>query len=126
LTKPFHPGELLARIDGVLRLRKLQRELARLETVRQTLGALSHHIRNAIQVILTAAEGYTPKEERARTFQETALRQARRIDVVLASLADVVSQGKLRIAEYPGVKEGILDIEEEMASRLSGPQRPTW
>lgn len=121
LTKPFHPGELLARINGVLRLRALQRELKNVETARQTLGALSHHILNAVQTIMTAAENAQPDDERGWGFRQTVLAQARRIDDVLDSLRRVLARGELPVTEYPGVKEGIVDIREELTSRPSEP-----
>ena len=116
LTKPFHPGELLARINGVLRLRTLQRELKNVETARQTLGALSHHILNAVQVIMTAAEDAQPKDEQGWELRQTVLAQARRINDVLTSLGRVLARGELPIAQYPGVVEGIVDIRDELRS----------
>ena len=121
LTKPFHPGELLARIAAALRLRTLQSELAKVETARQTLGTLSHHIRTAIQIIFSAAENFEPQDEEARAFQERMFHQARGINLVLDSLAEVISNGKLQVTTYPGIKEGILDIRQELALRLSSP-----
>jgi DNA-binding response OmpR family regulator len=121
LTKPFHPGELLARIESAVRLQALQNKLTNVETARRTLGALSHHILNAVQVITTAAEDFTPGDERGRGFQETVLRQAQRVNHVLDSLAEVIAHGKLQVADYPGVRGGILDIPDRTPSRLSRP-----
>jgi DNA-binding response OmpR family regulator len=117
LTKPFHPGELLARINGVLRLRTLQRELKNVETARQTLGALSHHILNAVQIIMTAVEDALPDDNRGWGFRHTILAQARRINDVLDSLGRVLARGEVPITEYPGVKEGIVDIRDELTAR---------
>ncbi len=117
LTKPFHPGELLARINGMLRLRMLQRELKNVETARQTLGALSHHILNAVQIIMTAGEEAQPDDEHGWEFRRTVLAQGRRINDVLDSLGRVLARGELPVTEYPGVKEGIVDIRDELTAR---------
>lgn len=82
------------------------------DTARQTFGALSHHIGNAVQVIMSAAEGYRPETEEGQAFREATLGQAQRITMVLDSLGHMVSQMKLKVTDYPGNGEGILDIEE--------------
>lgn len=125
LTKPFHPRELLARIESALRSRAMrlthaehQQELARAKAARQTFGALSHHIGNAIQVVLSAADSYRPETEEGQAFREVALAQAWRINMVLDSLGHMVSEMKLKVVEYPGAREGILDIGEETTSEV--------
>jgi CheY-like chemotaxis protein len=126
VAKPFHPGELLARIESVLRARaarlteaERQQERARADAARQTFGALSHHIGNAIQVIMSAADGYRPETEEGQAFREAALAQAWRIKRVLESLGEMVTQMKLKVTQYPGTREGILDIAEETLSRAA-------
>ena len=63
ITKPFHLGEVVARIKALLRIQELQRRvlererrLARLEGIGQTLVTLAHHINNATQAVFGMAQ----------------------------------------------------------------------
>ena len=124
VTKPFDPRELLARITVVLRARDTwlehweeQQGRARAEAARQTFGALSHHIRNAIQVLLSAADNFDPPSEEGQAFREVTIGQAQRVARVIESLGQMVSQMKLKVVNYPGTRDGILDINTEIETR---------
>jgi DNA-binding response OmpR family regulator len=125
ITKPFQVDEVIARIRSLLRMRQIQadivekeRRLARVETLRQTLATLSHHINNATQAILGAAQLCELTKVKPDRLIAISLHQTARIKAVLDCLDRMVQHMDLRTTEYAGEDNRILDIEEELKQRL--------
>lgn len=129
ITKPFHIGEVVARIRALLRIRDLQqsmmdreKRLAHVQGVGQTLVTLSHHINNATQSISGMAQLARDAREDIELHQQmvdVCLRQTERISIVLASLHEMVEQMNLRTIDYAGSPDAMLEItelEERLAS----------
>lgn len=128
ITKPFYIAEVHARIRSILRMRQIQAEivenekkLAQVETLRQALGTLSHHINNANQAILCAAQLCDLSRKDSRRFEQLVSvcnHQTARTKAVLDCLDRMVQQMDLRTTNYAGEEDRILDIEEELNRRL--------
>lgn len=125
ITKPFHIAEVVARIRSLLRLRQFQDDLreketrlARVETLRQTLATLSHHINNATQAVLGTAQLCEVTHETPERLIAVCLHQTARIKAVLDCLDRMVHHMDLRTVEYAGTESRILDIEEDLKRRL--------
>lgn len=85
ITKPFHPRELVARVNVHLRNRELKNELveaARLRTLVSTVSSVHHEINNPLTTILGNAEIL------ARHFEgeERAAGELRRIERIISSV----------------------------------------
>ena len=128
ITKPFHIGEVAARIKAHLRIQTLQREvlerekrLSRLQGIGQTLVTLAHHINNATQAISGMAQlcrdGPTDLEQHHQLVN-ISLRQSAKISAVLQSLQLMVEQMDARTTDYAGDPDRMLDIEKELSRRL--------
>ena len=128
VTKPFHIGEVAARINAQLRIRELQQEvlerekrLARLEGIGQILVTLSHHINNATQAIFGMAQLCQAVPEdigQYRQLVDIALRHSVRISAVLQSLQQMVNRMDVRTTDYAGEADRMLDIEADLEGRL--------
>ena len=126
ITKPFHMDEVVARIRSHLRMRQIQadivekeRRLAKVETLRQTLATLSHHINNATQAILGTAQLCELTKEKPDRLIAISLHQTARIKAVLDCLDRMVQHMDLRTTDYAGEDNRILDIEEDLKQRLA-------
>lgn len=126
ITKPFHVEEVVARIRSHLRLRQVQAEvmekekrLAKVETLKQTLATLSHHINNATQAILGTAQLSELTGENLDRLISVCLHQTARIKAVLDCLDRMVQHMDLRTTDYAGQGNRILDIEEDLKQRLA-------
>lgn len=125
ITKPFHIAEVVARIRSLLRLRRFQddilekgKQLARVETLRQTLATLAHHINNATQAILGTAQLCEVTNDTPERLIAVCLHQTARIKAVLDCLDRMVSHMDLRTAEYAGTESRILDIDADLKRRM--------
>lgn len=128
ITKPFHMGEVAARIRVQLRIVELQQELldhekrlAQAEGVGQTLVTLSHYINNATQAVSGMAQlCQADPENTAHHHQlaEIALKQSARISAVLESLQRMVDHMEVHTADYAGDPDRMLDIEADLQRRL--------
>ncbi len=128
ITKPFHMGEVAARIKAQLRIQDLQREvvergkiLARVEGIGQTLVTLSHHINNAAQAISGMSQLCQTDPENIQQHHQLAqiaLKQTNRISAVLQSLQQMVDHMDVRTVDYAGDPDRMLDIEEDLQKRL--------
>ena len=128
ITKPFYIDEVIARIRSLLRMRHIQAEivekekhLAQVETLQQALGTLSHHINNANQAILCAAqlsELARDDPRRATNLISVCLHQTARAKAVLGCLDKMVEHMAFKTTDYAGDAGRILDIEEELKQRL--------
>jgi signal transduction histidine kinase len=95
LAKPFHPDELLARVDVQLRLRGLMDEAVRREklaTLGQLAAGMAHEVRNPVSAILAGLprlkrelEG-APVRPQAREMLNVAVECAERIDRLVGDL----------------------------------------
>ena len=121
ITKPFHIGEVVARIRALLRIQELQhrmidheRRLAQIQGVGQTLVTLSHHINNATQSISGMAQlARDAKEEDIdlyRQMVDVCIKQTERIGVVLGSLHEMVEDMNLKTVDYAGTPDAMLEI----------------
>jgi len=128
ITKPFHIGEVAARIKALLRLQELkarvverERQLARLEGVAQTMVTLAHYINNATQSIAGIAQlcGDRRDDEKLRDqLVEISSNQCAKISAVLASLQEAIDRADLRTGAYAGQPDMMVDIEEGLRRRL--------
>ena len=122
ITKPFHIGEVTARIRSHLRIQELQqnvidreKRLSQIEGIGQTLVTLSHHINNATQSISGLAQLAQNAEDDADLNRELAsvcLRQTDRIRVVLDGLHQMVERMDVKTIDYAGTPDAMLEIAE--------------
>ena len=127
ITKPFDPEEFLARVRSCLRMKELERELvekerklAGVETLRQTLVTLSHHINNAMTGICGNAELCRAGDVSTDRLVAVCLAETERISAVLGALDRMVKEMDIRTTDYAGFKDMMFDIEEELKRRLGG------
>lgn len=132
ITKPFHIGEVVARIRAQLRIVDLQKtmidrekRLAHVQGVGQTLVTLSHHINNATQSISGMAQLARDDREDLELHQQLAdvcLRQTERIGIVLDGLREMVEDMNLKTIDYAGTPDAMLEIaqlEKKLESLLN-------
>lgn len=129
ITKPFHIGEVVARIRALLRIQDLQksvvdreRRLAQIQGISQTLVTLSHHINNATQSISGMAQlarGAPEDLEIHRQLAEVCGRQTERIKGVLDSLREMVEEMNIRTVDYAGSPDAMLEIEK-LEAKIEG------
>ena len=122
ITKPFHIGEVVARIRALLRLQDLQkkmvdreRRLAQIQGVGQTLVTLSHHINNATQAISGMAQlasEATDEENLKQQLVDVCLRQTQRIRLVMDGLRDMVEEMNLKTVDYAGTPDAMIEITD--------------
>lgn len=120
ITKPFHIGEVVARIRALLRIQELQRRmidrekrLAHIQGVGQTLVTLSHHINNATQSISGMAQLAREANEDIdlyRQMVDVCIKQTERIRAVLGSLHEMVEDMNLKTVDYAGTPNAMLEI----------------
>ena len=120
ITKPFHIGEVVARIRALLRIQELQhrmidreRRLAQIQGVGQTLVTLSHHINNATQSISGMAQLARDAKEDIdlhREMVDVCIKQTDRIRTVLQSLHEMVEDMNLKTVDYAGTPDAMLEI----------------
>ena len=128
ITKPFHIGEVSARIKALMRIRDLQesvlereKTLAQLRGVGQTLVTLAHHLNNATQSISGTAQlaGNDPENaELSAQLRQVAIRQTEKISAVLQALQHMVDGVEIHTADYAGEPDSMLDIESELKQRI--------
>ncbi len=128
ITKPFHIGEVSARIKALLRIRDLQasvlereKRLAQLRGVAQTLVTLAHHLNNATQSISGTAQLAASNPEDtglSEQLREVAIRQTEKISAVLQTLQHTVDNVEIGTVDYAGEPDRMLDIEAELRQRL--------
>jgi DNA-binding response OmpR family regulator len=122
ITKPFHIGEVVARIRSHLRIQELQqtvvereKRISHVQGVGQTLVTLSHHINNATQSIsglAQLAQNEVNDAELHRQLVSVCLRQTDRIRVVLDGLHQMVERMDLKTVDYAGAPDAMLEIAE--------------
>ena len=100
-------------------LREQERRLASVEALRQTLVTLSHHINNAMTGIVGNAELYGLGRVSADELVSVCMSQAKRISAVLSALRKMVEEVDIRTVSYVGLRDVMLDIEEELRSMLN-------
>jgi len=128
ITKPFHLGEVTARIKALLRMQELQRQvlhretyLSKVEGVQQTLVTLAHHINNATQAISGMAQicqGDPNDVPQHHQLVEVAHNQSMKISAVIQCLQKMVDHLDIRTADYAGDPDRMLDIEGELKDFL--------
>ncbi|HEX4462372.1 MAG TPA: ATP-binding protein, partial [Polyangia bacterium] len=98
LSKPFHPDELLARLDVQLRLRTLLNEAVhreKLATLGQLAAGLAHEVRNPIGAILSGLPKLrreleaTAVRPQAREMVDVAIDCAERVNRLVGDLLDL-------------------------------------
>ena len=124
ITKPFHMGEVAARINALLRLSDLQQQVAHLshiQAVGQTLVTLAHHINNATQAISGLAQLCQADRDNLPQHQQLAqisFTQSRKISAVIDVLQNMVDRMELKTSDYAGEPDMMFDIESELQTRL--------
>jgi len=91
-----------------------ERRLASVETLRQTLMTLSHHINNAMTAIYGRAQLCVMSGASSDQLVELCLMQTKRITAVLGALNTMVEEMDIRTTDYVGIQDAMFDIEEEM------------
>jgi signal transduction histidine kinase len=98
LGKPFHPEELLARLDVQLRLRTLMNEAVhreKLATLGQLAAGLAHEVRNPVGAILSGLPKLrreletAPVRPAAREMVDVAIECAERVSRLVGDLLDL-------------------------------------
>ncbi len=98
IAKPFHPDELLARLDVQLRLRTLLDEAVhreKLATLGQLAAGLAHEVRNPIGAILSGLPKLrreletAPVRPQAREMVDVAIECAERVSRLVGDLLDL-------------------------------------
>jgi signal transduction histidine kinase len=98
LAKPFHPEELLARLDVQLRLRTLMNEAVhreKLATLGQLAAGLAHEVRNPVGAILSGLPKLrreletAPVRPAAREMVDVAIECAERVSRLVGDLLDL-------------------------------------
>lgn len=122
ITKPFHIGEVIARIRSHLRIQELQqrvidreKRLSQIEGVGQTLVTLSHHINNATQSIsglAQLAQTAVDDTELNQQLVSVCLRQTDRIRLVLEGVHQMVERMDVKTVDYAGTPDAMLEIAE--------------
>ena len=91
-----------------------ERRLASVETLRQTLMTLSHHINNAMTAISGKVQlcerGAVPMEELTKICAD----QTRRTSAVLGALDRMVQEVDIRTMDFVGIENAMFDIEDEL------------
>jgi len=128
ITKPFHLGEVTARVNALLRIQELQRQvldretyMSKVEGVQQTLVTLAHHINNATQAISGMAQiCQTEPDDLSLHHQlvEISLNQSLKISAVIQCLQKMVDHLDIRTADYAGDPNRMLDIEGDLRELL--------
>ena len=124
ITKPYHIGEVAARINALLRLSDLQKQVAHLshiQAVGQTLVKLAHHINNATQAISGMAQLCQTDPENLRQHQllaKISFTQSQKISAVIDILQNMVDRMELKTSDYAGEPDKMFDIESELQTRL--------
>jgi DNA-binding response OmpR family regulator len=122
ITKPFHIGEVVARIRSHLWIQELQqtvvdreKRISLIQGVGQTLVTLSNHINNSTQSIsglAQLAQNEVNNAELHRQLVSVCLRHTDRIRVVLDGLHQMVEQMDLKTVDYAGTPDAMLEITE--------------
>lgn len=125
ITKPFHMGEVAARINAMMRLSDLRKQVAHLsqiQAVGQTLVTLAHHINNATQAISGMAQLCQTDDTNLHHHHQLAkisLTQSRKITAVIDVLQNMVDRMDLKTSDYAGTPDKMFDIEPELQERLA-------
>jgi len=99
-------------------LREQENRLARIETLKQALVTLSHHINNAMTAIVGNAQLCRRGTASADQLIQVCLFQTKRISAVLGALDKMVKQMDIRTVSYIGLQDAMFDIEEELRRTL--------
>lgn len=128
ITKPFHMGEVAARIKAMLRLRDLRKQvvdrekhLSQVQGVGQTMVTLAHHINNATQAISGMAQlcKHDPSDiKQHHQMAKISYVQAQKISAVIHALQEMVEHMNIKTAEYAGSPDRMFDIEDKIQKRL--------
>ena len=95
-----------------------ERRLASVETLRQTLMTLSHHINNAMTAIAGHAQLCELGSVSAERLIKVCLSQTERISAVLSALDRMVKEMDIRTTDYVGIQNAMFDIEEDLRCTL--------
>ena len=105
--------DITERKEAEEKLLEQERRLASVETLRQTLVTLSHHINNAIAVVAGNAELCDSGAVPADKLISICLSQTERISAVLRALDRMVGKTDIRTTDYVGMQGAMFDIEVE-------------
>ena len=129
ITKPFRLGDVVARINAMLRIQDLQRQvldreklLSQIEGMGQTLVTLAHYINNATQAISGMAQLCQTDPNDLPQHQQLAniaFTQATKISAVIESIQTMVDRVEIQTADYAGDPDRMLDIEEQLQKKLA-------
>ena len=110
--------DITERKEAEEKLLEQERRLASVETLRQTLMTLSHHINNAMTAISGRAQMCDLGLFSADKLIEVCLSQTERISAVLGALDRMVEEMDIRTTDYVGIQNAMFDIEEELRRTL--------
>lgn len=84
----------------------------RIETLRQTLATLSHHINNALTVIAGNAELCDPDDPAScKKLVLACQSETKRISAVLEALKKMVREAETRTTGYAELPDAMFDVE---------------
>lgn len=124
LLKPVSPGELLARVRAMIRVRKLQDEVAQLESrsswkegMKEMLSTLGEYLARSSTTIssLTDYSQFKSRED-VETFQTLIGNETKSILIVLETLQKLIK--KLDSETSDVTRDEIFDIEANLRERM--------
>jgi two-component system, sensor histidine kinase and response regulator len=129
ITKPFNQEEVLARVNSLLTIRRLQKQLLRTEkraTVGEMMITINHEINNPLSAVLGNTEllmmELTDVSDRARRKLETIYAEAMRIRDILKRI------NNLRVVESTRYLDDLsminLEKSEEAGDQVDNSQKP--
>jgi signal transduction histidine kinase len=127
ITKPFHPGELLARIRGQLELRQLAvrlHEAQKLAGLGVLAAGLAHELRNPATGVVSAIEPLKkmlPAEAKTQAVSqllEAITQGSKQLEVLTRQLIGFNKQGPLEVR--PEALASIFDTAESLARPALG------
>jgi len=131
IAEPFRAEELRARVEAFCRLSSTQREkiqqqkeLAKFDLFKQMVTTVSHHISNAVHIIILSCQSqqrHPGDEDNVRRMINDIKKQSRRITAVVKSLEEIAEHTTIKTtAKFPGSDERMIDIIETWKDIIGG------
>lgn len=128
VSKPFEWQDLLGRIGNRLRQKQgadRERTQAKVETLSQLMVTLAHYLNNALAVMVMQNQLTKPGDTaKVKEFKHEVDRGVQKVRAVVQSLEEMARQGRVASEEYAGMKDAMLDIHDQLKSRLEALQKP--
>ena len=112
---------LRARVEALLRISRAQKKIRekhdkviRIETLKQTLATLTHHINNSLSTISGKAQLCSSSPDIKKNYEELVqicLKETRRIEMTLGSLYRVVEKKRYETTDLFDKEHKMIDLE---------------